>query len=451
MRRKLAEQLGLGTVTTDHIRAREFETMSRILDELRKAVDLVYRDLLEAGGEPDTGREGMTAEQVLRALVVKQRLGLSYEELAFQLADSTSIRAFCRIPLSATPPKKSTLQSNIKRVTAKTVEKVNQLLIRYAQEQKIEMGRKVRSDCTVVETNIHEPSDSSLLWDCVRVLVRLMMQAKEEFGASFNSRRRRAKRRAMGILNAKSKEQRVALYRDLLKVTEETMRQANKVVEQLQNIEVSCVEQLSRVQAIECGIKDVFEHAKRVVEQTERRVLRGESVPATAKVVSIFEPHTDIIIKDRRDTLYGHKICLTSGASGLVLDLVVERGNPADSSLACKMVQRVAIVLGRIPKQVSFDGGFSSKANVRDIKEMGVEDVAFSKHVGLDVADMAKSKWVFRKLRNFRAGIEAGISFLKRTFRLSRCTWSGFDSFAAYAWASVLSCNLLVVARHLLV
>ena len=180
------------------------------------------------------------------------------------------------------------------------------------------------------------------------------------------------------------------------------------------------------------------------------RVLRGESVPATEKVVSIFEPHTDIIIKDRRETFYGHKICLTSGASGLVLDLVIEKGNPADSTLAQKMVERVRSVLGKLPNQVTFDGGFSSKVNVKDIKAMGVGDVAFSKHVGLEITDMAKSKWVFRKLQNFRAGIEATISFLKRTFGLSRCNWSGFDSFSAYAWSSVLSCNLLVLARQLL-
>ena len=149
-------------------------------------------------------------------------------------------------------------------------------------------------------------------------------------------------------------------------------------------------------------------------------------------IVSIFEPHTDIIIKDRRETFYGHKVCLTSGSSGLVLDLVVERGNPADSTLAQKAIERVRSVLGRAPKQVTFDGGFSSKANVQDIRAMGVEDVVFSKHVGLDITDMAKSSWVFRTLRNFRAGIEAGISFLKRTFRLGRCNWSGFDSFSAY-------------------
>jgi transposase, IS5 family len=392
----------------------------------------------------------MTAEQVLRARVIKQRFGCSYDALAFQLADSNSVRAFCRIPLSASPPTKSTLQRNIKRVKATTWEKVNRLVIRYAQEKKIETGRKTRSDCTVVETNIHEPSDSSLLWDCVRVLVRLMTQAKETFGTSFNSRRRRAKRRAIGILNAKSKEQRTALYRDLLKVTDETMAQANQVVEQLQNVVCSDLKETLLIQAIEHGIKDVLEHGKRVVDQTERRVLRGESVPATEKIVSIFEPHTDIIIKDRRDTFYGHKICLTSGASGLVLDVVVEQGNPADSTLARRTVERVTSILGKLPKQVTFDGGFSSKANLQDIKAMGVADVGFSKHVGLDVAEMAKSKWVFRKLRNFRAGIEAGISFLKRTFRLDRCNWSGAESFAAYVWGSVLSCNILVVARHLL-
>jgi len=166
--------------------------------------------------------------------------------------------------------------------------------------------------------------------------------------------------------------------------------------------------------------------------------------------VSIFEPHTDIIIKDRRDTFYGHKICLTTGASGLVLDVMVEEGNPSDSTLACRTVARATSVLGRTPKQVSFDGGFSSKANVAEIKAMGVTDVAFSKHVGLEVTEMAKSAWVFRKLQNFRAGIEAGISFLKRTFRLDRCNWSGVESFGAYVWGSVLSCNVLVVARHLL-
>jgi IS5 family transposase len=446
MRRKLVEQLGLVSTTTDHERARELEMMSRVLDQLPAALDLVHRDLLRGSGDPGTGRDAMTAEQVLRALVVKQRFDLSYDELAFQIADSNSVRAFCRIPIAESPPCRSRLQSHIKKVSARTLEKVNAMLVGYAKDNKIENGRKTRSDCTVVETNIHPPSDSSLLWDCVRVLCRLMDKAKEEFGIAFHSRRRRAKRRALGILNVKSQEARTALYRDLLRVTRETLAQAEQVLESFKDI--AGVNLLAL--RIEYEIKDVIRLAKRVIDQTERRVLRGESVAASDKIVSIFEPHTDIIIKDKREVLYGHKICLTTGASGLVLDFTVEKGNPADSTLARKMIKRASAVLGKTPIQVSFDGGFSSQANVTDIKKMGVQDVVFSKHVGLEIADMAKSKSVFRKLRNFRAGIEATISFLKRTFQLGRCRWKGFESFAAFVGACVLSCNLLQVARHLL-
>ena len=114
-----------------------------------------------------------------------------------------------------------------------------------------------------------------------------------------------------------------------------------------------------------------------------------------------------------------------------MLDVVVEQGNPSDSTLACRTVARATSVLGRVPKQVSFDGGFSSKANVADIKAMGVAENLGRAH-------------------RVAAGIEAGISFLKRTFRLDRCSWSGVESFGAYVWGSVLSCNVLAVARHLL-
>ena len=334
MRKKLLEQLGLVSPTTDHERARELDVMSRVLDQMPAALDLVHRDLLRGSGDPDKGRNAMTAEQVLRALIVKQRFDLSYDELAFQIADSASVRAFCRIPLSESPPSRSRLQSHIKRVAAQTLEQINAMVIGYAKDNKIESGRKTRSDCTVVETDIHPPSDSSLLLDCVRVLCRLMDKAKEKFGIAFQSRRRRAKRRALGILNAKSNEQRTALYRDLLKVTHETIAQAEQVTESLKNtLDVSVL-----ALRIEYEIKDVVQVAKRVIDQTERRVLRGESVAASDKIISIFERHTDIIVKDRREVLYGHKICLTTGASGLVIDFTVEKGNPADSTLARKMI-----------------------------------------------------------------------------------------------------------------
>ena len=176
--------------------------------------------------------------------------------------------------------------------------------------------------------------------------------------------------------------------------------------------------------------------------------MRGESVPAADKVLSIFEPHTDIIVKDNREPIYGHKVCLTSGPSGLVTDVVVEKGNPADVTLTVEMIERHRALFGHVPRQASFDGGFASRTNLRAIKKAGVQDVAFSKRLGLKITEMVKSSWVYRRLRNFRSGIEGVISFLKRGFGMARCIWSGFASFKAYVLASTVSCNLLVVARH---
>jgi IS5 family transposase len=133
-----------------------------------------------------------------------------------------------------------------------------------------------------------------------------------------------------------------------------------------------------------------------------------------------------------------------------VTDVVIEQGNPADSTLATRMMERQKAIFGQPPRQASFDGGFATKANLAQIKALGSTDVVFHKRCGLKVEDMASSTRVYKKLRAFRAGIEGTISFLKRVFGLERCTWCGFDSFKSYVQASVLSCNLLVIARKLL-
>ena len=188
----------------------------------------------------------------------------------------------------------------------------------------------------------------------------------------------------------------------------------------------------------------------RVIEQTRRRVLQSETVPAADKVVSIFEPHTDIINKGGRDTFYGHKICLTAGRSSMVLDCVVLDGNPADSTLTTAMIQRQQQLYGRSPKQAAFDGAFGNANNLEALKGLGVQDVVFCRRKQLAISEMASSCWVYRRLRNFRAGIEGIISFLKRVFGLDLCTWRSLPSFHSYVWSSILTCNLLVMARHLL-
>ena len=168
---------------------------------------------------------------------------------------------------------------------------------------------------------------------------------------------------------------------------------------------------------------------------------------ATEKVLSIFEPHTDIIIKDRRDVFFGHKTCFVGGRSNLITDCTIEKGNPADSQLVKQMLDRQNDIFGRYPLKAAFDGGFASKENLDIAKEMGVKDVCFAKKRGLHVEDMCRSQWVYKRLRRFRAGIEAGISWVKRCFGLTRCTWKGLRSFKSYVWASIVTANLLTIAR----
>lgn len=453
MRQKLQQQLSLPpehTGPVEHQHVRELAVISEILDAHPQVLDLVLADLPKGRKNPRTGRPGLTAEQVLRALVLKQMHGLSYYDLAFHLADSVSFREFCRLDPYQPPPKRSTLQTNIKRVQASTLEQINEVLVMHARASGVETGRKVRIDCTVTEANIHDPTDGQLLWDVVRVLSRLMGQAKERFGLQFRNRTRRAKRRALNILHAKNEKTRKTAYLDLLAATNDTLADARRVEVELRDVPVHDIMDIVHAERISAELQRFVGLGGRVEDQTHRRVVFGEMVPAAEKLVSIFEDHTDIIVKDRRDVLYGHKVCLATGASGLVLDAVVLDGNPADSTLAVEMIDRQVRLQGRAPRQAALDGGFCSKANLGEIKKRGVQDVCFSKGRGLEITDMVRSEWVYRKLRNFRAGVEAGISFLKRCFGLGRCTWRGLASFHAYTWASVVSANLLLLARHAL-
>lgn len=164
-------------------------------------------------------------------------------------------------------------------------------------------------------------------------------------------------------------------------------------------------------------------------------------------MVSLFEEHTDIIVKGNREVQYGHKLNLSSGKSGLVLDVVIETGNPADTDRFVPMLERHIELYGKAPRQMAADGGYASQENLAQAKALGVKDVAFHKKRGLEVEAMTQSKWVYRKLRNFRAGIESGISWLKRAYGLGRCTWKGLIHFEAYVWSGVVAHNLALLGR----
>ena len=246
MRKQTHDQLPLMDTQIDHPRAREYEGISRILDANPILSEMVLQDITGGVSKRQTGAEGMTADQVLRAAIIKQIEEFSYGDLSFHIIDSRCYRTFCRIGLTDKGFKKSALNSNIKAISAETWEAINRILAAWGEEQGIEKGREVRIDCTVTGSNIHEPTDSSLLWDGVRVLSRMLSQAKEIFGDlsfPFTDHRKRAKRRMLGVMNAKNDKVRQEQYADLLKVAHKTVRYVRGAVPLLEQYRCPSVQQ----------------------------------------------------------------------------------------------------------------------------------------------------------------------------------------------------------------
>ena len=443
MRQERTVQASIFDVFAAHEIGHELKAMSQWLDEHRNLLGLVTRDLAKIDVKA-TGRQGLPAEAVLRCALLKQYRQLSYQELAFHLEDSASFRAFARLPLSWSP-QKSVLQKTVSAIRPETWEQINRALLSGARQAKLEDGAVVRLDSTVTSALMHEPSDSSLLWDAVRVMVRLLKQADAlagGVGLEWRNHCRAAKKRARNIQFTRGRPNRVQHYRELIKLTRATLAFADQAATGLSHLPDPIMVAIWQAE---------FHHYRPLIErilgQTERRVVHSEAVAASDKIVSLFEPHADIIVKGSRDTEYGHKLNLTTGRSGMILDLVIEAGNPADSDRLLPMLERHIAFYGRAPRQAAADGGFATRLNLATAKAWGVSDMAFHKKAGLRIEDMVRSKWVYRKLRNFRAGIEAGISCLKRAYGLARCTWRGLDHFKTYVWSSVVAYNLVLFAR----
>jgi len=427
-------------VFTNNEIGQELEGMSQWLDSRPEIIEWVAEDLgskkLKA-----TGRHGMSVETVLRAAILKQSWQISYEKLSFHMVDSVSCRAFVRLDSELTPSV-SSLQIGISAIRDKTWERINRCMLKDAADEKIENGRKARVDSTITESNIHEPSDSSLLYDSIPVMGRLLESCQSTWGfTKYHTHSKQAKQLARKILYAKKASQihykkLVVLAKDNLKSLDNAGYDLAKACIDGPDYNVWCTE-IS-------NFRPLFEG---VVNQTERRVFNGEKVPASEKVLSLFESHTDIIVKKKNEVYFGHKLNLTSGKSSMILDVVVEEGNPADSERFLPMVENQIETYGCPPRQITADGSYASKDNLEKAKNEGIKDVVFHKKRGLETEDMAKSEWVYKQLKNFRAGIESNISCLKRVYGLRRCTWKGLHHFKAYVWSAVVAYNLTLFTR----
>lgn len=384
------------------------------------------------------GANGLAADSVLRIALYQAFEDLTFRELEFALTDSQTARAFCRLNFERTASD-SSLCYLIGQIRPSTWQHLQWLTVQSAVELGFEIGKKVRMDATVVGCNIHRPTDSSLIADALRCISRVAALLRKR-GASIYTRfsHKSAKKLVLKILNAKDNNERARHYAALLEKAKQVAYQRQQFLQTAETLDCE-------VHGTFGTLQELFDKLDQVLDQTTRRVRGGESVPANEKLVSIFESHCDVIVKDRRETLFGHKVMMTTAPSRLILDFEVLSGNPADAEVFANSLERVTSVTGRVPTQVAADGGFSSMDNVDFAKDLGVKDVAFSKYNGMGVLDMCKTAGVFKRLRNFRAGIEGDISNLKRGYGLFKCVWKGFEGFLKHAWSRVCAYNLALL------
>lgn len=439
MRQVRTAQTSIFDFYSEHEFGVQLEKTSSLLDKHPEIFSLLEDDLIDRDCQ-EAGRKGLSVESVLRCMLLKKISGVSYKMLAFHLSDSSSYRAFARLD-DREAPGKSALQSNIRRIKSQTLQAVFEALARKESEEGGINIDTLRMDSTVVKSNIADPSDSQLLNDGVRVLSRYLAKSHACTGTKvrFKDYRKAARSLSRRIFYAKKAEKDV-LYEELLPLAKRVTKQVDRAIAQVR----------LRVDEAEVWLEEIEHYrdlTEKVIDQTERRVINDEKVPSSAKIVSLFEPHTDIIIKGRRDIDYGHKINLASDKRGLITAVMIEEGNPSDVERYLPMLNEHAELYGHLPTTVVADGGYASQDNVVKGKGLGIKQVVFHKKKGITLRAMGVQKKTYEKLRDFRAGIEGNISELKRAFGASKALWKGLDGFKADVWASVISYNLTRLVR----
>ena len=425
------------------------QKIDTVIDENPDILEAIHSDL--TGSLNKTGRKGLSAERVLRSAILKQYKNYSYRELRNRINDGVSLRWFTRF-YSDPVPHFTALQKAIKAIKPKTWSRINDILVQFAKERKLENGRSLRVDTTVTESNIAYPLDARLLNDSVRVLTRIMQRSVElvpGLNFSFSKRTKRAKKRCYQIVMAKgpkAEQRRRKLYKDLIKVANEVFHMASLCCKQLSNS--------PHLEAI--GLHDELDHyltlAAVAIDQCERRVLKAETVPAEEKLVSIFEEHTDIIKrgKSQSPTEFGHKVLVTSGKSGLITQYQTFRGNPSDDTMLADIIASHQQQYQQAPWHLSGDRRFFSAENEKQAYESGVKKVSICKpgYRSKERKQLEKEQW-FKKLQRFRSGIEGLISGLMRGYGLKRCLWKGWEAFQSYVGLSIVTFNLQKIAQLL--
>jgi IS5 family transposase len=434
------------------------QAISDFLDDHEGLITAIQGDLRRGLKHPDTGRKGLTAQQILRSLVLMRVKNWDYRELRERIADGITLRRFADFYCQPVP-KHDAFQRGFVRLTAQTIGSVNEVLVQAAVALGLEDGNKLRIDTTVAQTDIHHPTDNTLLWDVVRVVTRLVGRLADASGRrikEFRNRTRAARRRMLAtqrMTTTQRREQQTGKYRELIGIAEEVVDRARAALKHTRTargkdvLSDLALDELRKELERYCGL------GRQVIDQTRRRVLEGEQVLNAEKIYSIFEPHTDLIKrgKVRAPVEFGHKVLLVESAQGLITHYEVLKGNPSDEQHVEASLERHKEAFGRAPELYGADRGFFSEKNVTRCEQVGVTVVCIPQRGGKRTPEREafEKSAAFKQGQRFRAGIEGRISVLFRGRGMKRCLAEGRERFELLIGAAVLANNLMRIASLL--
>jgi IS5 family transposase len=406
---------------------------------------MLEKDITEGKADQIFGRQDTpSVEQIVRAAIYKQMKNLDYRGLEYAQEDSRICEQFVKI----NPQRPYSFQVWHKYISRISKEKLERFMVemnRMAIGEGLEAIEQFRQETTVVETDIHYPTNNSLVWGCIKESERLLKHLKEEVGSlEYTGYQAKAKKIYFKINVGKNEEKRAKLFKKQLKTLRECINQVSNTAERKH--EYALAKKTGKYIAEMESLMPAMEKAYRM---TERKELLKEKVPAEEKIFSIYERHTDIIVKGQRETKFGHKVNLGSGKSNLILTCEIAEGNPNDSELYQGAIEKLKKDYGRVPGSSTADGGFASAENIEYSKKAGIINIVFNKIRG-SMQNIAKNKWVENKLKRWRSGIEAVISNLKRGFQIRRCNWKGEAHYGQKIFWSIIGYNLRVMTGAIL-
>jgi transposase, IS5 family len=425
----------------------ELAVMDTILNQHPEIYEMVNNDITMGEESSSFGRQDMpTVEQIVRAAIYKEMKSFTYRELEYAQHDSRMCSIFIKLD-ERKPFSFKAYQKYISRISGESLNKVMIAINKIAIGEGLEDGKSIRTDSTVVETNIHYPTNNSLVWDCIKTIDRLLKKLKDS-GVQMKSRsyRKQGKKNHYKINNTKKKEEREEEFKKQLKLLRSSINQAKRAVT---GTLPKTIEGWIEAQAVIKELRELLPKAEKVYDITWRHEILGESVPNKEKIFSIFEDHTDIVVKGGREVEFGHKVNLAGGRSNLILDCRILDGNPADAAIYGEVIDRIHENYGVIPRNIVTDGGYASTANARIAQEKGIINIVFNKIKG-SLKNIVRSKNMETRLKKWRSGIEAVISNLKRGYELFRCEWKTRARFDAKVYWNVIVYNIRVMTGALL-